>query len=244
MYPGLRQVIQQRLSCSHPQPGVTASGRKGLCLGCYTTAQLCLVCPVCPGKAGWVGSDIPGLSALSPQAEFAMFSGTHVERDFVEAPSQMLENWVWEKEPLLRMSQHYRTGSAIPQELLEKLIRSRQANTGALPQPPGRLCEAGNAGDPRCPCCSVCPRGFLAYPAAEPASLLPPAQVSSTCARLSWPRWTRPCTRRRLPIRLRSMPASARRSLGSRPHQVALCELCSLELGGSLFSWSKGTSDM
>ncbi|XP_077498525.1 thimet oligopeptidase-like [Amblyomma americanum] len=56
--------------------------------------------------------------------------GLAVERDFVECPSQMLENWCWDLEGLRRMSQHHATGEPLPHDLADLLIASRLANVG------------------------------------------------------------------------------------------------------------------
>jgi len=49
----------------------------------------------------------------------------NVEWDAVELPSQLLENWCWEKETLARYARHYRDGRPMPEELRDRLLRSR-----------------------------------------------------------------------------------------------------------------------
>ncbi|GAA6035656.1 hypothetical protein JCM8097_004955 [Rhodosporidiobolus ruineniae] len=67
---------------------------------------------------------------LLSKTQFAKFHGTAVSRDFVEAPSQMLENWCWQPEELRYISSHYETGEPLPQDLIEKIIQSRKINQG------------------------------------------------------------------------------------------------------------------
>nr|XP_039270641.1 thimet oligopeptidase-like [Styela clava] len=69
---------------------------------------------------------------ICSETEYQLFSGTNVERDFVEAPSQMLENWCWEHEAVKRMSKHYKDGSEIPSEMMDSLVKSRNANIGVF----------------------------------------------------------------------------------------------------------------
>ena len=71
------------------------------------------------------------LHTVLTQADYMEFSGTSVPRDFVEAPSQMLENWVRDKKVLDRFAVDYRDGkSKIPAETLNKLEEVRLATIG------------------------------------------------------------------------------------------------------------------
>jgi len=66
---------------------------------------------------------------LCTTAVYHKFAGTGVERDFVEAPSQMLENWCYEPVVLAKLSGHYNDQSkTLPDDLREKLIKSRYVN--------------------------------------------------------------------------------------------------------------------
>jgi len=63
-------------------------------------------------------------------SQLISYAGTSVARDFVEAPSQMLENWVWQKESLSLFAKHYETGEVIPEELLDRMIAAKNINSG------------------------------------------------------------------------------------------------------------------
>jgi Zn-dependent oligopeptidase len=58
------------------------------------------------------------------------FAGYDTEWDFVEAPSQIMEHWMWQPEVLQRFARHHETGEAIPTDLVERLVAARDQNIG------------------------------------------------------------------------------------------------------------------
>jgi thimet oligopeptidase len=71
------------------------------------------------------------MHSIMTRAKYGRFSGTSVPRDFVEAPSQMLENWVWDKTVLDSFAADYRDPSKkIPEEILAKLKEAKLATEG------------------------------------------------------------------------------------------------------------------
>lgn len=71
------------------------------------------------------------LHGIFANTRFESLSGTNVWWDFVELPSQFMENFAVEKEFLQTFAFHYQTGEPIPEELIERIIQSRNFNVAS-----------------------------------------------------------------------------------------------------------------
>ncbi len=68
---------------------------------------------------------------INGNSPIGYFSGTSVYQDFVEAPSQMLENWVWDADVLQSLSGHYKDKSKkLPREMLDRMIAAKNLDNG------------------------------------------------------------------------------------------------------------------
>ncbi len=71
-----------------------------------------------------------GLHGMLSAVNYESLSGTNVYRDFVELPSQIMENWAREKEWLQEVAVHYETGETIPDQLVDKIIAAGNFQSG------------------------------------------------------------------------------------------------------------------
>ena len=64
------------------------------------------------------------------KSKYGAFAGTSVSWDFVEAPSQLLERWAWNPQVLKKISKHYKTGEALPDDLIKRMIAAKNFGSG------------------------------------------------------------------------------------------------------------------
>lgn len=70
------------------------------------------------------------LHGMLAEGRYGSLTGTSVARDFVELPSQIMENWGYEPEYLNTFAKHYQTGESIPMELIDKIVASKNYLSG------------------------------------------------------------------------------------------------------------------
>lgn len=72
------------------------------------------------------------LHGLLTQCTYPGLSGTNVSRDFVEMPSQIMENWCFEPEVMKTYAKHYKTGALMPKELMDRIQLAGTFNQGFI----------------------------------------------------------------------------------------------------------------
>ncbi|KAI8388358.1 uncharacterized protein BYT42DRAFT_559837 [Radiomyces spectabilis] len=69
---------------------------------------------------------------LCSRTKYARFHGTSVEGDFVEAPSQMLENWCYDPKSLKYLTSHFETGEPISDDIIDRIVKAKNVDAAMM----------------------------------------------------------------------------------------------------------------